>query len=1038
MIRDNLAAGDVSYVISDTPALPITYEFVGISTIGGAPPSPAAFGSVAANGTANMAFWTIGEVVTDTEDDVAVNAVTPAIRIRYFARLNNDGVTDSGDTLQNDAELTFTSGETGLPVTANDTTAIVTATESDLSATKTLSNVTGGKAPADPPAFGDSLEYIVTVVNGGNARAYDINLVDTLPPELTLDGGFAPTATIDGLPVAGFVATPAGAPTGSIRWGRTNGDNSLALSPGSFLTLTYRADVTTPLPGGGNIDNEVWVDWTSLVDPAGFERTGTGCPTITPPNDYCFGPAIASGTSDPIAPPAPLLKENTQLTASVGEAFTYQITIPSTPYAFGQFDLRISDDLLGSAADLRLLNVTKISGSQPWVPVNTGTPTAPVIEDTTIGIDIPAGEQIVLELEVVLENTPGNVTGLSFTNTASYVYNFFDADPLSQRPGLPGITPPMTIVGPDTITVDKIGPAGMTLASPGSFTLDVQNTGTGPAWNLRLIDQLPTAAPGGTCDTAPTVLSAQVFQSDGVTPVSGVLAAGTDYAVAFRPSPVCELDIAMLSAAAVVGASERLLVTYEARLDATTPDGVLLTNVAGATEWASADGTNPATAGDVIGFARVLTDGTVGTVDHEDAHTTAVALPAVQFDKTVTNVTTGETPATSASPGDTLRYQLRVENLSATPLSDFSLVDELDSLNAPPVFAAGTLLVTSVPAGADSSATDPNGGAAGTGLLDVATLSLPNLNDVVVVEFEVQLAPVLPNGTQVTNQSELQIFGTTFVVSDDPAVGGATDPTVVPIASGPAFQVEKTSSYLDGDPALLLAGERLRYTITVDNIGSDDATDATLRDAIPVNTSYIAGVDVAQRRCRCRRRGRGGPVRVRHGDQRPQHADAGRHRCGGCADRDADLRRVGRRRRARRHDHLEPGLRQRGDRWSRRSALRRPGHRDARRSDPRRGRQRAAAVRAQERRDRDGRRHHRPGRSGRCAPLHDHRLQQWPRSGNRGHHHRRGPDQHDLGGQLAAAQRRCGRRSRWRHLAARGRHPDRVLGPAGAPAAGRR
>ncbi|MFP6630741.1 MAG: OmpA family protein, partial [Myxococcota bacterium] len=53
--------------------------------------------------------------------------------------------------------------------------------------------------------------------------------------------------------------------------------------------------------------------------------------------------------------------------------------------------------------------------------------------------------------------------------------------------------------------------------------------------------------------------------------------------------------------------------------------------------------------------------------------------------------------------------------------------------------------------------------------------------------------------------------------------------------------VEKISTYLTGDPNLLLAGETLRYTITVENIGTDDATGVTLRDAVPVNTTYVAG-----------------------------------------------------------------------------------------------------------------------------------------------------------------------------------------------------
>ncbi|NRA98066.1 MAG: hypothetical protein HRU14_17865, partial [Planctomycetes bacterium] len=490
-------------------------------------------------------------------------------------------------------------------------------------------------------------------------------------------------------------------------WGRDNGDETLDISAGSFLELTYQVEVTAPMPGGGEIANQAFVDWTSLEALSGFERDGDGCPTITPPDDYCFGPAIATGTSPPIPPPAALLKENTQATAAVGEAFVYRLTLPSAPYSFPQYDVRVSDDLLGAVADLRLLSVAKISGSEPWTPVNTGTPGAPVIEDTTIGIDIPAGEQIVLELTVVLEDTPTNVTGLAFTNTATYVYNWLDGNDASQRPGQAGTSPPMTIVGPDVVTVEKSGPAGMTLGTPGAFTLNVHNTGSGPAWNLAVIDQVPDGPTGGTCDVAPSVLAVQVFEADGVTPVSGVLAAGTDYALDFRPAPDCELGLTMLLVA--VGADERLIVSYETSLDFDTQDAAALTNVAGATEWFSADGTNPGAA-DRRTFARVLTDGTVGTLDHEDAHSVMVALPKLAFEKTVTNLTTGESPAASATPGDTLRYRLYVENLAAVAIADFAVNDELDRLNAPPVFEPGTLALVTVPAGADASGTSATAG----------------------------------------------------------------------------------------------------------------------------------------------------------------------------------------------------------------------------------------------------------------------------------------------------------------------------------------
>ena len=77
--------------------------------------------------------------------------------------------------------------------------------------------------------------------------------------------------------------------------------------------------------------------------------------------------------------------------------------------------------------------------------------------------------------------------------------------------------------------------------------------------------------------------------------------------------------------------------------------------MAGATEWFNSDASTV--------YRRTLTDGTVGVGDHEDAHSVAVDLPVLRFEKTVMNVTTGEDPGTVATPGETLRYRLYVENL---------------------------------------------------------------------------------------------------------------------------------------------------------------------------------------------------------------------------------------------------------------------------------------------------------------------------------------------------------------------------------------
>jgi uncharacterized repeat protein (TIGR01451 family) len=305
----------------------------------------------------------------------------------------------------------------------------------------------------------------------------------------------------------------------------------------------------------------------------------------------------------------------------------------------------------------------------------------------------------------------------------------------------------------------------------------------------------------------------------------------------------------MFNATAAIGPDQRLIVTYQTELDANTQQDAVLTNVAGATEWFSLDVSDAALAPDARTYTRVLTDGTVGVLDHEDAHTVVEFTPILIFEKTVANVTSGDDPASAATPGDTLRYTLRIENASTSAVNNFHIVDELDQLNATPYFQADTLNMITLPAGADSSNTDPNGGAAGSGLLDIRNLSLGSLGESITIEFEIVLVPVIADGSYVYNQSDLLFSGNTVAVSDDPNVNGPADPNVVAdeeptqilIQSAPAFTIEKISTYMTGDPNVLLAGETLRYTITVQNIGTDNAIDVDIVDLLPANTTYVAG-----------------------------------------------------------------------------------------------------------------------------------------------------------------------------------------------------
>ncbi len=704
---------------------------------------------------------------------------------------------------------------------------------------KTVENLSTGSYPAVTAAPGDMLRYSIRLQTTDGPLA-DFGFRDDLG-SMNSPAVFEP-GTLSLVPST----VPAGADVSNTN--PNGGTNSTGivdirnLDLPAFSEVTIQFDVTLQAAA---IDGTVVTNQSDLVS-----DTGVVLAISDDPNVNGQASPTVDGDEDPTRlliegiPPTSLTKANTQATATIGETFRYQIAVPSVPHSAPIYDVRILDDLATSAADLVFVDATVVSGPFNGQLQNVGSPTSLVIQGVGNGLDIPAGEQIVVELEVQLADTPTNVAGLAFTNTAAYTYNLRNNDVTTQRPGDPGTTEPMTVVEPDLILV-KTGPLRTRIGFAETFAINIQNTGDSPAYATTVVDLLPNQAEGGMCDATPQNISAQVFEADGTTAVSPALIEGTDFSATFAGEPTCTLTLVMLTTDTTIGVNQRLIITYEAEADAGSQENAALTNIAGATEWFSLDPSN--TAGRT--YTRTVTDGTINTPDHEDAHTTTVFTPILIFEKYAVNVTTGDDPATVATPGDLIRYTLRVENANDTIIDSFDVVDELDRLNAVSSFAAGTLNVVQIPAGADDTNSNPNGGAAGTGLLDVRGLSLSGLGDSLEIVFEVQLAPVIANGTVVLNQSEVTYAGNPVAVSDDPNVNGAADPNVdgdedpteILIESAPYFDIDKVSSYIDGDPTVLLAGETLRYTITVQNTGTDNATAVSMTDMVPANTSYVAG-----------------------------------------------------------------------------------------------------------------------------------------------------------------------------------------------------
>jgi uncharacterized repeat protein (TIGR01451 family)/fimbrial isopeptide formation D2 family protein len=817
-------------VVSDTLPTGLVFESV---------VSASFFGTASAAGTPAPAIagqtltWNLGTRTNPADGDAANDFIV----IEYRARVQNGDTlaqTPTTQTLANNAALNYTVG--GVPVLPKTGSASVSVLQPNLAVSKSAAPAGGDSVVV----AGETVSYTVDIANSGTAPAYDTVLTDTLPAGMR-QGGVTGVTSIS-LVTAGTalpVLAPAyNAATGVATWNFAN--PAYAIPADDTLRVVYTVAVDADAGASLSLTN------AAVASPYYSFAAGAVPANGVVGQREVYGPSNTATATVTTPAPGALQKATATTSIAVGGQFTYTITVPAVPVSTALYDVRIVDDLAASAADLRFVSVSKVTGSGAWVPVNTsGSTTQLVIEDTANGgIDIPAGEQISVDVTVEVLDTATNVSGLVFANTADYTYNRVNNTPATQGPGQPGTSGNTTITGADALTLEKSGPATMRYGQPGTFTLNVQNTGTATAWDITVTDLLPNPTPGGMCSTPPTnyPVLARVFAADGTT-LLRTLVAGTDFDTLFTAGAPCTLTVTGLSANAALDPTQRLVVTYQAELDADTPSNTTLTNVAGTTEWFSQDTAGAGATGETRTYTRTLTDGTVGTSDHQDAHTITTEPPTMQVEKTVFNVTTGQSGAT-ARPGDTLRYSLRVTNISPVTLPNFALRDDVGALNPGVVFVPGSLANLTAPAGADTSLSNPGGGSNGAGLVDVRNLTLGaqgSSTDTVLVEFEVRLAAVLNDGTVVYNQAALNAFGATVQVTDDPAVAGSDNPTETRIDSAPLWRVQKTSDDLTGNPDTLQPGDTLRYTITVKNIGNENASGVTLRDVLPAFTTYVAG-----------------------------------------------------------------------------------------------------------------------------------------------------------------------------------------------------
>ncbi|MDO4245980.1 MAG: hypothetical protein Q4C89_08160 [Deinococcus sp.] len=225
--------------------------------------------------------------------------------------------------------------------------------------------------------------------------------------------------------------------------------------------------------------------------------------------------------------------------------------------------------------------------------------------------------------------------------------------------------------------------------------------------------------------------------------------------------------------------------------------------------------------------------------------------PAMSSQKTVSNVTVPG--ATSSKPGDTLEYTITVSNSGTIAASGVTLQDALPpgTRYVPGSTTTNGSATPDAAAGTFPYATTRQIRSSGT---DVANgLVLVGNDKPVVVRFRVEVTPEA--GNLIRNQGDVGFInnqtGTAVrdgLKTDDPRVGGASDPTDFPVVrAAPALSVTKTvdSRYVRVTPSttddtVTQSAEQLTYTLTLTNNGSAEASGVTLTDQLPSGLTYVS------------------------------------------------------------------------------------------------------------------------------------------------------------------------------------------------------
>ncbi|MEM7536899.1 MAG: FG-GAP-like repeat-containing protein [Chloroflexota bacterium] len=641
---------------------------------------------------------------------------------------------------------------------------------------------------------GDTVNYSIVVENTGDATAYNLDLIDTVPADLIIanSGGSASSDSSGG--GSSSYITQSGDPQsgsgGVLQWSTV-----ASLAPGESLTYSYQATIPNGLVAGQSMLNIASVDYNSRADDQGHQEDATS--NVEDPN---------TDDEEVFTLGATVTKTDDRDFAMIGDTVHWTITgnVPAGQIAYWPV---VEENNLPNGFDYVpgstvVTGATLDNANHATNPFDNGNVDLRWFLETIDNRANDTDYQFTIEFDALLTGVQGNNTSnvyytnnqaIARSNNTAYIGWYDDAtgyngqgfayDGLTNNNRVDRRSPRarhrIEIRQPYVSIQKAVSQANVEAGDIILYTLTMASVGTSDAYDVELDDVLPAGITYLDTVSIETTIPEYLLEF-------GVSVNVTDNSVAGSNALNFDVDV-MYPGVAVQ-------IIYRAQVAASISADLTLENVATVTEFSSKPGTPPDSNGDGLNDERVYTGPSANAT---------VQTPAAEIQK-------AQEIDDELVHGRSMVYRITVpaQPVNATMYN----VVVNDTINE-------HLSVSSVSNGAVSNT--GNGNQVTANFASIA----PNQQEVIAVTVLLPANSAALPGDSISNQASMTYDN-----------GGTKDSNVVVnTVVGSALVVDKIAS-----TDIITTGDTLAYTITVSNVGNGRAENLVLSDVLPTNMSYVA------------------------------------------------------------------------------------------------------------------------------------------------------------------------------------------------------